>query len=127
MITGPSCSGKSVFLTKLILIILNEYHKIYIYSPNLHQGLYENLIKCFSKYIPTNILPNVLNEEDIELVIEEIVNNRDFQKSDAELGTYVSKEELKYPQEFEDGSIYILDDLNEKEMNGLVFKQFETI
>ena len=38
--TGPSECGKSVFLTNLILNIINEYDKIYIYSPSLHQDLY---------------------------------------------------------------------------------------
>ena len=37
IITGPSECGKSVFLTNLILNIINEYDKIYIYSPSLHQ------------------------------------------------------------------------------------------
>ena len=46
--TGPSECGKSVFLTNLILNIINEYDKIYIYSPSLHQDLYQKLIKCFS-------------------------------------------------------------------------------
>ena len=51
IITGPSCSRKSVFLLNLILNIINEYDKIYIYSPSLHQDLYQKLIKCFSNYI----------------------------------------------------------------------------
>ena len=41
IICGPSSSGKSVFLTNLILNIINEYDKIYIYSPSLHQNLYQ--------------------------------------------------------------------------------------
>ena len=49
IITGPSCSGKNVFPTNLILNNINKYNKIYIYSPSLHQGLYRKLIKCFSK------------------------------------------------------------------------------
>ena len=117
IISGPSCSGKSRFLSNLLLNIINEYNKIYIYSPSLHQHLYQKLIKCFSVYIPTNIIPNILNEEDIDIVIEEIVNNKDFEKSDTEIETYESTEELKYPQEYEDGGIIILDDLNDKEMN----------
>ena len=115
IITGPSNSGKSVFLTKLNVI--NEYEKIYIYSPSVHQDLYQKLIKCFSKYIPFHIIPNILNEEDFEVVIEEIVNNKDFEKSDTEIDTYESIGELKFPQEYEDGGIIILDDLNKKEMN----------
>ena len=117
IITGPSESGKSVFLTNLLLNIINEYDKIYIYSPSLHQDLYQKLIKCFSNYIPIHIIPNILNEEDIDIVIEEIVNNKDFEKSNTEIETYESIEELKFPQEYIDGGIIILDDLNEKEMN----------
>ena len=96
--------------------IINEHDKVYIYSPRLHQDLYQKLIKCFSNYIPVHIIPNSLNEEDIDIVIEEIVNNKDFEKSDTEIETYESIEELKFPQEYDDGGVIILDDLNEKEM-----------
>ena len=58
-----------------------------------------------------------MNEEDIDIVIEELVNNTDFEKSDNEIETYKSIDELKFPQEYDDGGIIILDDLNEKEMN----------
>ena len=116
-ITGPSECGKSVFLTNLILNIINEYDKIYIYSPSLHQDLCQKLIKCFSNYIPIHIKPNVLNEEDIDVVIDQLVNNKDFEKSDTEIETFNNVEELKFPQEYENNSIIILDDLNEKEIN----------
>ena len=117
IITGPSNVGKSYFLTNLILNIINEYDKIYIYSPSLHQDLYQKLIKFFNNYIPIHIIPNILNEEDIDVVIEEIVNNKDFQKSDTEIETFDNREELKFPQEYENNSIIILEDLNEKEIN----------
>ena len=117
IITGPSECGKSVFLTNLILNIINEYDKIYIYSPSLHPDLCQKLIKCFTNYIPINIIPNILNEEDIDIVIEEIVNNKDFEKSDTEIETYESIEDLKFPQGYENNSIIILDDLNQKEMD----------
>ena len=117
IITGPSEWGKSVFLTNLILNIINEYDKIYVYSPSLHQDLYQKLIECFSNYIPINIIPNILNEGDIDVVIDEIVNDKDFQKSDTEIETYENLEELKSPQEYEINSIIILDDLNQKEMD----------
>ena len=90
IITGPSECGKSVFLTNLILNIIKEYDKIYIYSPSLHQDLYQKLIKCFSNYIPIHIIPDILNEEDIDVVIEEIVNNKDVEKSEIEIETYES-------------------------------------
>ena len=97
VITGPSECGRSVFLTNLILNIINEYDKIYIYSPSLHQDLYQKLIKCFSNPIPINKIPNILNEEDIDLVIEEIVNNKDLEKSNTEIETYEKIEDLKIP------------------------------
>ena len=116
-ITGPSECGKSYFLTTLISNIINEYDKIYIYSPSLHQDLYQKLIKCFSNYIPIDIIPNILIEGDIDIVIEEIVNNKDFQKSDTEIEIYENIEDLNFPQEYENKSIIIPDDLNEKEIN----------
>ena len=117
IITGPSECGKSEFLTNLILNIINEYDKIYIYSPSIHQELYQKLIKCFSNYIPIHIIPNILNEEDIDIVIEEIVKNKDFEKSVTQIETFDNIEDLKFPQEYENNSIIILDDLNEKEIN----------
>ena len=112
IITGPSNVGKTYFLN-----IINEYDKIYIYSPSLHQDLYQKLIRCFSNYTPVNIIPNILNEEDIDILINELVNNEDFEKSNTEIETYDNTEELEYPQEDENNSIIILDDLNEKEIN----------
>ena len=114
---GPSECGISVFLTNLILNIINEFDKIYIYSPSPHQDLYQKSIKCFSNYIPNQIIRDILYEENIDVVIEEIVNNKDFEKSDIEIETNESIEELKFPREYADGSIIILDDLSGKEMN----------
>ena len=117
IITGPSNVGKSHFLTNVILNIINEYDKIYIYSPSLHQDLYQRLNICFSNYIPNHIIPNILNEEDIDIVIEEVINNKDVQKSNIEIETFDNIEGMKYPQEYENNSIIILDDLNQKEMD----------
>ena len=47
----------------------------------------------------------------------EIVSNKDFEKPDTEIETYESIEELKYPQEYDDGGINIPDDLNEEKLN----------
>ena len=116
IITGPSECGKSLFLKNLFLYIIKEYDKIYIYSPSLHQDLYQKLIKCFSNYIPIHIIPNILNESDIDVVVEEIVNHKNFEKSDTERETFDNFEDLKFPQEYEKNSIIILDDLKEKEI-----------
>ena len=117
IITGRSSSGKSIFLTNSILNIIHEYDKIYIYSPSLHQALYQKLIKCFSNYIPIHIIPNILNEVDNDMVIDELVNNKDFEKSVTEIETFDNLEDLKFTQEYENINIIILDDLNQKEMD----------
>ena len=117
IITGPSECGKSVFFANLIKKNINDYNKIYIYSPSLHQDLYQKLIECFSNYIPIHIIPNILNEKNIDIVIGEIVNNKDFEKSDTEIEIYESIEKLNCPQEYDDGGTIILNDLNGKEMN----------
>ena len=115
IITGPSNVGKSLFLTNLFLNIINEYDKIYNYSPSLHQDLYQKLFKIFN-FLPFHILPNILNDEDIDVVIEEIGNIKDFEKSDSRIEIYEGIEELKFFREYDVGGISILDDLNEKEM-----------
>ena len=56
-------------------------------------------------------------EEDLDIVIEEVTNNKDFEKSNIEIETFDNIEELKYPQDYENNSIIILDDLNQKEMD----------
>ena len=117
IITGPSECGKSVFLTNLILNIIIEYNKKYIYSTSLQQDLYQKLNKYFNNYIPIHVIPNISNETDIDVVIDEIVIIEDFEKSDTEIETYEKIEELNFPQENETKSIIILDDLNEKEIN----------
>ena len=49
-----------------------------------------NLISCkliieFDDNFTKNIIPNILNEENIYIVIQEIVNNKDFGKSVIEI------------------------------------------
>ena len=50
-------------------------------------------------------------------MIQEIVNNEDFEKSVIEIETFDNIEELRFPQEYENNSFIILDDLNETEIN----------
>ena len=84
IITGPGECGKSLFLLNLTLNIINDYDRIYFYSPSLHQKIYQKLSKYFINYISINIKPNVLNEEDFDIVFDGIVNNKDFEKSNTE-------------------------------------------
>ena len=67
-----------------------------------------------NNYIPTPIIPNIFSEEDIDEVIGEIVNNEDFEKSNTEIETYESIEEIKFPKEYGDGGNIKLADLNGK-------------
>ena len=97
IICGPSSLGKSVFPTNLNLNIVNENDKIYIYSPSLPQDLFQKIIKCFSNFMRTHMIPNILNDKNIDVVIEEIVSNKDFEKSDIEIEIYESKEDLNFP------------------------------
>ena len=116
IITGHSKVGNSIFLTNSILNIFNENDGIYIYSPPLHQDLYQKLFKCFTNYIPLHIITNILNEEDTYKVIDEMINNKVFEKTGTEIETIDSKEELGYPQDYENNSIVILNDLIEKQI-----------
>ena len=52
------------------------------------------MIRRFSNYIPKNIIPIILNEEDIDLVIDEIFIDTDFEKSDPEIETCEPVEKL---------------------------------
>ena len=49
-----------------------------------------------------------LKEEVIDIVNDKKVNDKEFQKSDTEIQTYESIEELKFPQECEDGGFFYL-------------------
>ena len=49
-----------------------------------------------------NIIPNIFNEDDLDIVFDEIVNEKNIKETHCEIETYESIEELKYPQEFED-------------------------
>ena len=39
IISGPNKRGKGFFLRILFIQIINEFVKMYIYSPSLHQGV----------------------------------------------------------------------------------------
>ena len=98
---------------------MNEYYQIIFSSPSQHQDLYQKLFKCFSNYIPKNIIPNFVIRE---VTSDEIVYNKDSEKSETGKETHDSKEELKHPEE-KDSGILILEDLNKKKRIILVCKQ----
>ena len=51
-------------------------------------------------------------------MIEGIVYNKDFEKSDTEIEKFDNIEDLKFPKDYKIDSIINLDDLNQKNMDG---------
>ena len=119
VICGPSCCGQSVSLTFLILNINNSFYKTYIYSPSLHFDFFQNFFKSSSNYKLIDINPNILNEEDFDIVSDEKVINKDFQKANTEIETYETIEELNGHQDFDSYQpiVFILDDLNQLQLD----------
>ena len=70
---------KIMFLTNLILNIINYFGKIY--SPSLHQDLYRKLNESFTNFTPINLIQNVLNEENLHYLLEELVNDKNCEDS----------------------------------------------
>ena len=46
------------------------------------------------------MIQNNLNAEELDRIIEEKDNDEDVEKSEAEIETFESMEELKYPQDY---------------------------
>ena len=63
IISGKSNSGKSTLLFKILFNIINDFDKIYIYSPTIHQTNYQKIIKCFQNFLPLNVIDNILKED----------------------------------------------------------------
>ena len=106
-------------MTNLNLNIFKDFGKIYTNSRSLCQFLYQKIIKCFCNYIPSNKIPNFRNEEDLGLIIDEIVNDKGFEKSGTEKETNPSKKEIQCPQKYDSDNLIVifLKDLNDKELN----------
>ena len=73
IITGPTECGKPCSPTSLSFNIINDYGKIHVYSPSLHQDSYQKKFNCFSTFMPIIIIRNISNEEEIDLVTSETV------------------------------------------------------
>ena len=84
---------------------------------HLYIKIYFKKIKSSSNCIQLNIFPSIINDKGIVLVIDEIFNDKDFEQSGTEIENFNSIEEVKHPQEYEDGGVIILDDLNAEEIN----------
>ena len=122
IISGKSASGKSTLLFKILFNIINEFDKILIFSPTIHQPTYNTIIKCFNNFLPLNVIQNILKEQipldELDTTIEEIFNDEDFESSHIERESYDNIDELKDPQEYESDihTVIILDDLNKQQL-----------
>ena len=123
IISGESASGKSNLLFKILFNIINDFDKIFIYSPTIHQPVYRTMIKCFNNSLPLNIIQNILREgiplDELDKTIEEIINNEDFKSSHIVCESYENIDELKNPQDYDSNihNVIILDDLNKHQLN----------
>ena len=123
IISGKSNSGKSTLLFKILFNIINEFDKIYIHSPTIHQPNYQKLIKCFQNFLPLNVIDNILQAdidlEDLDDIIEELVNDEDFITSEIEIEFYDNIDEMKDANEYdsEKHNVIILDDLSKDQLN----------
>ena len=110
-------------LFKILFNIINEFDKIYIHSPTIHQPNYQKLIKCFQSFLPLNVIDNILKEdislEELDDVIEVIVNDEDFVSSEIEIEFYDNIDEMKDANEYdsEKHNVIILDDLSKDQLN----------
>ena len=122
IISGKSTSGKSTLLFKILFNIINDFDKILMFSPTIHQPTYKTIIKCFSNFLPLNVIQNILQEQihldELDTTIEEIINDEDFESSHIECESYDNIDELKDPQEYESDiqTVIILDDLNKQQL-----------
>ena len=68
--TGAGEITNSCFPTNSILNTIEEYNRIYIYSPSLHQDLQQKLVNCLNDLIPRIIFSRNPTEGNIDEEIE---------------------------------------------------------
>ena len=73
--------------TKLFLYIGIKFEKNNIYSPSLHQNIYQKLIECFNNYIQTHKISNFLKDADTDSVNNKMATDKVFEKPDIEIET----------------------------------------
>ena len=72
LICGPSNSGKTNILLNMIYFLL-EFDKIYLFSKNLHQNKYQNLLQDFAEQINPKVGYEVIEAYGDEIIpLEEL-------------------------------------------------------
>ena len=83
IISGKSASGKSTLLFEIFFNMINDFDKILIFSPTIHQPTYKTIIKCFNSLISLNVIQNILKEQipldELDTTVEEIINDEDLE------------------------------------------------
>ena len=86
--SGKSASAKSILLFTIFFNIINDFDKIFIYSPTIHQPVYWTFIKCPNNFLPLEVIQNILREgiplDELDRTIEETINDEDFESSHIE-------------------------------------------
>lgn len=124
LIIGPSGCGK----THLLMNILNmiPFDKLFLFSRSIHQDYYQTLIRCHENFLPRNVIENIFNEppksmEELDQIINEIVNDEEFETSETEFESHDSLQELKDPSEIDETSnnVIIFDDLIDEKQSDI--------
>ena len=92
LVAGPSECGKSCTSKNLILNNIKDFGKIYVYSPSLHEQFYQKLFNCYNNITPIKVFQDTLKEEDLDYLIEGLVNNENFEKSEREKESFETVE-----------------------------------
>jgi len=72
LICGPSNSGKTNILLRMLYELL-EFHKIYLFSKNLHQNKYQSLLQYFAEKINPEVGYEVIEAPGDEIIpLEEL-------------------------------------------------------
>ena len=116
ILSGKTDSGISTLLFKILFNIINDFDKIYIFSPTIHQPSYQKIIKCFNSFLLLNVIQNILKDkiplDELDNIIEEFINDGSFEQSHIECESYENIDELKNAQEYESDihNVIIFDD-----------------
>ena len=123
IISGKSAIGKSTLLVTLLFIIIDDFDKIFIYSPTIHQPVYRTKIKSFNIFFPLNVIQNILREniplDELDKRIEEIITHEDFRSSHLECESYENIDKIKNAQDYDSDihNVIILNHLNNYQLN----------
>ena len=84
-----------IFVSEFFLWFWNFIHLITISASRF----ITKVIKWFTSFILNITIHNILNEKGLDRIIEEIVNQQNFENSETETKACKSEDDLIYPQE----------------------------